>query len=185
MKNSKSLSTLGLGLACAAITFSLAVCAQAQTVTYLAKFGGNNGSEPFGSAVQATYGNFYGTTAFGGNGNANVFRMTPSRQVTTLHTFSTLSNCVDGSGGGSPPIQGRDGNFYGVTDAGGTEGGGVFYELTAAGSYRVLHNFCSPSVQCAEGSLPNQIVQDAKGNFFGTTNGGAAVFEITSAGEYK
>ncbi|MGA7216844.1 MAG: hypothetical protein WBX38_00935 [Candidatus Sulfotelmatobacter sp.] len=31
MKVSKSLLTLGLALACAAITFSLAMCAQAQT----------------------------------------------------------------------------------------------------------------------------------------------------------
>jgi uncharacterized repeat protein (TIGR03803 family) len=280
-----------------AITLTLAVCAQAQTVSYLAKFGGKNGWEPFGSVVQATDGNFYGTTALGGNGHGNIFRMTPTGEITsiysfcsqtnctdgatpdttpilgsdgnlygvtlaggdilaggggngvfyrltlagqftvlhdfctadgcpdggnppgimqasdgnfygvaltgtgsdaglifkispsgkftTIHTFCSQTNCVDGSGGSAPPIQGRDGNFYGVTGGGGTEGGGVFYELTAAGSYQVLHNFCSPSSQCAEGSLPNQIVQDAKGNFFGTTIGGAAVFEITSTGEYK
>jgi uncharacterized repeat protein (TIGR03803 family) len=283
-----------LTLAFAAFTFSLAVRAQAQTVTYLAKFGGNNGSEPFGSVVQATDGNFYGTTALGGNGNGNVFRMTPGGKITslynfcsqtnctdgslpdttpilgsdgnlygvtltgghmgekfgnngvfyrltlggqltvlhdfclvdecpdganppgimqasdgnfygvaatndhsiifkitpsgkftTIHTFCSQANCVDGDGANAPPIQGRDGNFYGTTDAGGTEGGGVFYELTAAGSYQVLHNFCNPSEQCAEGSLPNNIVQDAKGNFFGTTIGAAAIFEFTSTGEYK
>jgi len=36
MTNSKSLPSLGFALASAAITFSLAVCAQAQTITYLA-----------------------------------------------------------------------------------------------------------------------------------------------------
>ena len=49
MQNSKSLSTLGIGLAVAAISFSLAVCAQAQTVTNFANFDGQNGHDPVGS----------------------------------------------------------------------------------------------------------------------------------------
>jgi uncharacterized repeat protein (TIGR03803 family) len=293
MTSSKSAPTLALALACAALAFSLAVCAQAQTVTYLT-LGGPNGWEPFGSVVQATDGNFYGTTALGGNGNGNVFRMTPSGEITslynfcsqpgctdgslpdttpilgsdgnlygvtitgghrevkfgnngvfyrltlagqltvlhdfclvygcpdganppgimqasdgnfygvagtnthsilfqitpsgtftTIHTFCAQPDCLDGDGANAPPIQGRDGNFYGTTDSGGTEGGGVLYELTTAGNYQVLHNFCSPEVQCPAGSLPNNIVQDAKGNFFGTTIGDGAIFEFTSTGEYK
>ena len=282
-----------LALMALAITFSLAVCAQAQTVTYLTKFNGNNGSEPFGPVVQATDGNFYGTTAHGGNGNGNVYRMTPSGKVTSIYSFCSQTNCADGqtpetppilgsdgnlygvtltggkgsngNGGGVlykmtlngritvlrvfcssnactdgdlptgiilasdgnfygttnyggsagygtifqisptgtykvlysfcsqadcvdgayvgvPPVQGRDGNFYGVTDGGGTDGTGVFYELTEAGTYQVIHDFCQ--VTCSEGSVPNTIVQDAKGNFFGTTVSGVA-FEITSAGKYK
>jgi len=108
MKNSKSQFTLGLALACAAITFSLAVCAQAQTVTYLAKFGGNNGSEPFGSVVQATDGNFYGTTAFGGTGYGNVFRMTPSGKITSVYNFCSQASCTDGSLPDTTPILGSD-----------------------------------------------------------------------------
>jgi uncharacterized repeat protein (TIGR03803 family) len=296
----KSLLTVALALACAAITLSLAVRAQAQTVTFLAKFGGTNGSQPWGSVVQATDGNFYGTTAFGGNGHGNVFRITPSGKVTSiysfcpqttctdgaipetapilgsdgnlygvtisggnvsptsfgggvlyrltlagkitvLHNFCSKTNCTDGSlprgiiqasdgnfygatnyGGTAgvgtvfkvspsgqltvlhsscsqancddggwldfPPIQGRDGNFYGVTNQGGTEGGGVFYKLTAAGNYQVLHNFCETG-SCPDGSGPNAVVQDAQGNFFGTTryggSGSGTVFEFTSAGEYQ
>ena len=287
-------SLLKLAFAFAAFTLVLAVRAQAQTVTYPAKFNGTNGWQPFGGVVQATDGNFYGTTAFGGNGNGNVFRMTPSGKITsiynfcsqanctdgsipdtapilgsdgnlygvtlsgglilaggggngvfyrltlsgqltvlhkfchgsgcpdggnpsgimqaadgnfygvaqggtegggiifkitpsgaftTLHAFCSQTNCADGDGADAPPIQGRDGNFYGVTVQGGTEGGGVLYKLTPTGSYQVLHNFCA--FGCAEGSLPNAIVQDAKGNFFGTTTGGFVAFEFTSAGEYK
>jgi hypothetical protein len=58
-------SSLTLALAFAAITFSLAVRAQAQTVTSLAQFDGKNGNGPSGSVVQAIDGNFYGATAFG------------------------------------------------------------------------------------------------------------------------
>ena len=44
-------------LAVAAITLSLAVCAQAQTFTNLAAFNGNNGEYPnYGSLIQATNG---------------------------------------------------------------------------------------------------------------------------------
>ena len=46
MKNSKTLLTLGLALTWLAITFSLAVSAQAQTLTYFAQFNGTNGAYP-------------------------------------------------------------------------------------------------------------------------------------------
>jgi hypothetical protein len=42
MKGSKSLLTLGLALACAAITFSLTVCAEAQILHTIAFFNGLN-----------------------------------------------------------------------------------------------------------------------------------------------
>jgi hypothetical protein len=67
MKNSESLRTLGLALACATIAFSLAVCAQAQTFTTLGNFTGFNDAYPFfGSMVQSTNGKYYGSTVFGG-----------------------------------------------------------------------------------------------------------------------
>ena len=44
MKSSKSLLTFGL--TCAALTFSLAVCAKAQTVNFIAQFHGNQAECP-------------------------------------------------------------------------------------------------------------------------------------------
>jgi len=52
-------------VAALAITFSLAVCAQEQTLNYFADFNGGNGWEPYGSVTQATDGNFYGTATNG------------------------------------------------------------------------------------------------------------------------
>jgi len=67
-------------LAVAIIAFSLALFAQAQTFTTLASFSGGNGKDPyFGSVVQGTNGNYYGTTYFGGKyGGGVIFEVTPS-----------------------------------------------------------------------------------------------------------
>jgi uncharacterized repeat protein (TIGR03803 family) len=307
MKGSKSLR-IRLALACAALTFSLAVCAQAQTVTDLANFNGQTGHGPFGSVMQATNGRFYGTTDAGGiyrSGNVfevtsggdlrvlysfcakakctdgansisapvlgsdgnlygvtlaggsdagdikggdifgsgtvykltlggrlttlytfcpsipcidgqgptglmqasdgnfygtttvggrfkegTIFKVTPSGKFTVLYSFCSLANCTDGERPYFPPIQGIDGNFYGTTDVGGATGAGVVYELTASGTYQVLHSFCNHgSGYCPDGSVPTNIVQDSKGNLFGTTTFGGSnnwgtVFEITSTNQY-
>src|SRR5437763_14387592 len=124
MKNSKSLSTLGLGLAVAAISFGLAVCAQAQTVTYLAVYNGTNGKQP-SSVIQATDGNFYGTTTYGGAAlQGNVVKITPTGEVSTLYDFCSRPHCLDGANPYTPPILGSDGNLYGVTAMGGSDANG-------------------------------------------------------------
>ena len=238
MRSSKFLRTLAL--ACATIALGMAISAQAQTLNYFANFDGKNGWEPYGSVTQATDGNFYGTTGGGINGvygNDNVFRMTPSGEISSiynfgsqpnctngtlpftapilgsdgnfygatgfggtasygtifkisptgkyqvLYSFCSQANCTDGEGADFPPIQGRDGNFYGTTGAGGTLGAGVFYELTASGVYKVLHNFCGYfNCPVGEYSYAYTITQGANGNFYGTTDAG--VFELTSTGQY-
>ncbi len=66
--------------------------------------------------VQATDGNFYGTSPSGGSDNCTprcgtVFQLTPRGVLTVLHSF-------DKTDGGYPKaalVQGTDGNFYGVT----------------------------------------------------------------------
>src|ERR1700688_1944055 len=59
--------------------------------------GGADGAGPYAAVVQATDGNFYGTTANGGASNlGTVFKMTVSGAVTILHQFS------GGADGASP-----------------------------------------------------------------------------------
>jgi uncharacterized repeat protein (TIGR03803 family) len=134
-------------------------------------------------------GNFYGTTAYGGKSNQGVFfRISPKGEFKVLHAFCLLSDCQDGN---FPlaPIQGQDGNFYGTTAEGGTQGAGVIYKLTPDGTYEVIHNFCSHDI-CAAGGVIQPLVQDAKGNLFGITSGGGthgfgAVFELTAEHHFK
>jgi uncharacterized repeat protein (TIGR03803 family) len=107
-----------------------------------------------------------------------------------LHTFCSLPNCTDGAYGNSPLIQANNGNLYGTTSGGGTFGGGVIYELSPSGNYKVIHNFCdSNNGACPEGSFPSSIIQDASGNLFGTaatggTWGDGTFFEITAKNQF-
>jgi uncharacterized repeat protein (TIGR03803 family) len=77
-----------------------------------------DGKGPAAGLVQATDGNFYGTTFEGSaNYDGTVFKITPSGKLTTLHTF-------DSTNGATPfaaLVQGTDGNFYGTTTAGGNK----------------------------------------------------------------
>ncbi len=109
-----------LKLACISIVFCV-VAASAQTFKVLKSFNGSDGVAPEAPLIQATDGNFYGTTAYGGDsgcrvnrtfsGCGTVFKITPGGTLTTLHSF-------DGADGAYPSaglVQAIDGNFYGTT----------------------------------------------------------------------
>ncbi len=137
-------------------------------------------------------GNFYGTTQYGGTTtNGSIFKITPAGQYTDLYSFCPQTSCSDGGSPLYPPVLGDDGNLYGTTLSGGAYSDGVIYQLTPAGQYTVLHNFCSNvNAPCPDGSSPATIAKDADGNFVGTTIEGGAneygvVFKITPSGQYS
>jgi uncharacterized repeat protein (TIGR03803 family) len=134
-----------------------------------------DGTAPVG-LVQATDGNFYGTTFLGGspsctNGCGTVFKISPEYpyMLTTLYRF-------DGVHGSSPtvgPVQGTDGNLYGTTEGGGA-GYGTVFEVTPAGTLTSLHSFCVGGI-CNDGFTPQGgLVQARDGFFYGTTQQGGA-----------
>jgi uncharacterized repeat protein (TIGR03803 family) len=151
-----------------------------------------DGADPFAGLIQATNGNFYGTTAAGGmngTGSTNsgtVFEITPGGTLTTLFSFDG----TDGAWLTGKLVQGTDGNFYGTTWAGGTGsieyGGGTVFKITPGGTLTTLYSFCSLP-NCDDGIDPDELIQVTNGNFYGTTAYGGAddwgtVFEITSSG---
>jgi uncharacterized repeat protein (TIGR03803 family) len=74
-----------------------------------------NGASSYGGLVQATDGNFYGTTYEGADNSGTIFRITPEGTLTALHLFETSV----GSNPLAAMIQSTDGNFYGTTYSGG------------------------------------------------------------------
>jgi uncharacterized repeat protein (TIGR03803 family) len=122
--------------------------------------------------IQANDGNLYGATLAGGTTNAGtIFKISTSGALTTLYTFCLQPNCVDGWFP-SALVQATDGNFYGTTGSGGSNGEGEIFRMTPDGTLTVLYSFCSqPS--CADGSSPGAgLVQDTDGKFYGVTYAG-------------
>jgi uncharacterized repeat protein (TIGR03803 family) len=100
--------------------------------SFCSKTNCTDGEEPYGELVQATDGNFYGTTNGGGNspGRGTIFKITSNGAFTSLYLFCSLANCADGILPYGRVIQAADGNIYGTTYEGGTPGGGTVFRLS-------------------------------------------------------
>jgi uncharacterized repeat protein (TIGR03803 family) len=140
--------------------------------TVLHNFALTDGALPYAGLVQASNGNLYGTTYLFGSGNyGTVFEITPTGTLTTLVNF-------DFTNGGEPLaglVQASDGNLYGTTSAGaGLIGAGGIYQLSLAGTYTQVYNFCLLS-QCMDGSIPQAgVIQGTNGDLYGTTSMGGS-----------
>jgi len=88
-----------------------------------------DGSLPEVGLIQATDGNFYGSTGSGGGPNyGTLFMITSSGVFTSLHSFCQ-TDCADGSSPQQRLVQGTDGRFYGITQGGGINLHGTIFSL--------------------------------------------------------
>ena len=139
-----------------------------------------DGGLPYGGLVQATDGDFYGTTYYGGpNGAGTVFKITSSGAFTTLYNFDVM--------GGAYPIrtpalfQGTDGLLYGITDSGGDlhdchNGCGTIFALAAG-----LGPFVETQPTSGRVGLPVKILgTNLTGATSVTFNGVPATFTVFS-----
>jgi len=157
-----------------------------------------DGSGPEGTPVQGSDGRLYGVTGAGGAYSAGtVFAITTSGNLTTLYSFCPgRTSCTDGALPAGTLVQAANGDFYGTTARGGANGpfDGTIFKMTPNGKLTTLYSFCSQP-DCADGQSPNTaLVQDADGNFYGTTynggvvncngNGCGTIYKITPAGQF-
>jgi uncharacterized repeat protein (TIGR03803 family) len=139
-----------------------------------------DGGSPGDGVVQATDGNFYGTTPSGGaNGSGTIFSITPGGALTTLYSFATAD---------ARPytvlLQATDGNFYGTTEQGGllTCGGinagcGTVFSLSVGLAPFVKTNPTFGGV----GEKVNILGTDLTGATAVTFNGISATYSVVSS----
>lgn len=130
-----------------------------------------DGGNPWGSLVEGSDGNFYGTATGGEIDNGVVFKISPQGRFTLLHSFLALEGGVAPEAG---LTQGNDGNFYGTTYGGGTYGDGTIFRITSSGVLTTLYNFCYSGCKGESvGESPSTpLVKANDGNFYGTTSSG-------------
>ena len=150
----------------------------------------SDGSGPEAPLIQATNGNFYGTTSEGGaNEYGTAFSITTGGTLKTVYNFCSVNGnvaCLDGDAPQAALVQASNGTFYGTTPGGGASEVGTVFSLTSGGTLTTLYNFCSQA-DCTDGKNPYAgLVQATNGNFYGTTNTGGAsygtIFEISASG---
>ncbi len=151
------------------------------------------GYQPQGPLLQASDGNFYGTTMLGGGDaqclgyaqgipqcGGTIFQLTPAGKLTVLHTFAwgnITTPYADGDMPNGGLVEGPDGYLYGSAMYGGAglgssqtpgSGNGVIFRVSKTGTFQNLHTFCSGSA-CTEGLTPSSLVLGLDGKFYGTT----------------
>jgi len=165
-----------------------AVVLPAQTLTIVRSFNDTDGAYPFAGLVQATDGQFYGTTYSGGASlQGAIFKISASGALTIVYSFCSQTNCTDGSLPRAGLMQDSNGNLYGTTVGGGTNNRGTVYKITPSGTLTVLYSFCNLT-SCADGAQPyGGLVQATSGELYGTTLSGGkyaygSIFLITPGG---
>lgn len=157
----------------------------AETVLHSFTGAPNDGKYSLSGLVQASDGNFYGTTELGGTGDqGTVFKMTPAGTVSLLYSFPGVA-VTDPAIPDSTLIVGNDGNLYGTAIGGGV-GAGIVFKITRDGTFSTLYSFnAGPS----DGGTPEaKLLLASDGNFYGTApNGGTGsvgvVFKVTPTGQ--
>jgi uncharacterized repeat protein (TIGR03803 family) len=158
---------------------------RAQTFTSLYTFPSADGGQPAAGLVQATNGDFYGTTLYStvNDSGGTVFKITPSGELTSFSLGAIAYPAA-------ALIQATNGDLYGTTTAGGANGYGSVFKMSLRGAPTTIYSFCSQGAYptCADGLYPESpLIQATNGDLYGTTTSGGVefagtIFRITPEG---
>jgi uncharacterized repeat protein (TIGR03803 family) len=156
-------------------------CSLDGSLVTLYDFSGPDGMSPTAPMVQATDGNFYGTTS--GIGQVptkyfgTIFQITPDGVLTTLHNFTDLTPFPTGG-----LLQATNGSFYGTTNGsytGGTFDSGTIFKLDVGLASFVKTLPRAGQVDTTVSILGTDLTGATSVSFGGT----AATFTVVSATE--
>jgi len=153
--------------------------------------GTNDGYSPNQPLLQASDGKFYGTAQFGGTfgisnysmGLGTVFRCDADGSNFASAAFTSPLTGANPFGG---LAEGADGNLYGITAKGGTNGLGTIFRVTRNLQITTLYSF----VDSGQGEYPNVELLAAKDGFLyglvpgDSTNNTGTIFRISTNGQY-
>lgn len=130
-----------------------------------------DGQTPKGAIIQATDGNFYGTTQAGGaNGFGCIYKMTPAGALTIIHSFDETD------GLGLAPlaglVQATDGKFYGA--AANNTSSGVIFQIASDGTYAVLVSLTNVTGKFPGANPQVSLFQHTNGTLYSDTYGGGS-----------
>lgn len=140
----------------------------------------------YGPLLLGVDGKLYGVTNHGGTFNGGtVFQLTlgAKPKLKVIYNF----NSPTGSQPTGGLMQASDGKLYGTASLGGTSSGGVVFQVTTGGVYKVLRNFVA-APPATDGYGPTAgLVQGSDGFLYGVNSlGGASglgtLFKINTAG---
>jgi uncharacterized repeat protein (TIGR03803 family) len=152
-----------------------------------------DGELPVAGLIVVPGGDLYGTTYGGPSSPGTIFRITPTGDLTVVHTFCQSFGCPDGLNPAAPLVLAADGNLYGTTVLGGTggcpgcHGGGTAFKISLSGTFTKIHDFCTGT--CADfGNPSNSLMQASDGNFYSEITGrygyyGGNAFRMTPGGK--
>jgi uncharacterized repeat protein (TIGR03803 family) len=155
-------------------------------VQFTGTSGAARGSSPWAGLSSDGAGNVWGTTNQGGaSGFGTVFKINRlSGVLTTVIEFTGLTGAIRGSNPRSSLTLDGAGNFWGMTNAGGTADLGTVFRVSLSGAFTSAFSFTGVS-----GAVPGQtpsfhgLLYHTDGNLYGTVpaggfGGGGLVFRV-------
>jgi uncharacterized repeat protein (TIGR03803 family) len=179
-------TTLRGGLGNSGTVFEMTASGQVNT---LIQFPGvNPRTYSQGGIIRATDDNFYGATSVSGLfGRGSIFRITPQGEAATLAEFSPNGGTLNGNNARGLLMQADNGDFYGVTENGGTKNLGTIYKISPAGVLTMLAEFTGDG-SFNKGAAPRAaLIQAGPNDFYGVTSKGGTddagtIFHMTANG---
>jgi len=152
-----------------AFLFTAPSAGATDTLSVIHKFlGGSDGDDP-SAMIQASDGNFYGTTYLS---VGTVFKVTPGGQFTTLFVATHNSNRYFYGDFFTSVVEGPDGFLYVISRGSNSNPNPTLFRISKSGTdYRVVLE-----------EAPNSLSVASDGNFYGADGNG--IFRLTTGGTY-
>jgi uncharacterized repeat protein (TIGR03803 family) len=125
-------------------------------------------------------GGFLGVTSTTNTSGGLIFYLNASGAVEVWHTFGESALSTGGNTPIAPLLVGPDGDIYGATESGGSQGNGLVYKLNPSNhQVQTVHEFSSTGP-----FSPYRFLLGKDGNFYGVAQSaqGDVIFQMTPAG---